>query len=338
MMKREISIAFQTDKSAAQYIALAKLVNEYDFDAVSVYCDAPYHPPFAPLMLMAPHIERARVGVAAASPSRIHPIDMAAQTALLADLARGGVYVGLARGAWLNAHAIQEHQPALRAIREAVGVIRYLLSGQTGGYQGEVYRLAAHVRAPYPLPDYPVPILIGTWGPRLCALAGEIADEVKIGGSANPDIVPVIRRYVATGEAQAGRATGSVGIVVGAVTVVDQDRQLARHAARRAVALYLPVVAGLDSTLTLEPQFIEGMRTLANRGDWDSAGGMVSDELLDRFAFSGNASDIVDQANRVFAAGASRIEFGTPHGLTSEGGILILGQQVLPALRGVWPA
>jgi 5,10-methylenetetrahydromethanopterin reductase len=335
-MKREISIAFQTDKTAAQYVALAKLVNNYDFDAVSVYCDAPYHPPYAPLMLMAPHIERARVGVAAVPPSRIHPIDIAAQTALLAEIARGGVYVGLARGAWLSDHAITKHRPALQAIREAVDIIRYMLSGQTGGYQGEVYQLTSHVRAPYPVPDRPVPILVGTWGQRLGALAGEIADEVKIGGSANPDIVPVMRRYVATGEQKAGRSSRSVSIVIGAVSVVDEDRDRARHAARRAVALYLPVVAGLDPTAVIEPAFIERMQGLVNQGDWDSAARMISDDLLDKFAFSGSAHDIIDHANRLFAAGASRIEFGTPHGLPSERGIQILGQQIIPALRGIW--
>ena len=48
----EISIAFQTDKTPEQYIALAKLVDQYDFDAVSVYCDAPFHPSYGPLLLM----------------------------------------------------------------------------------------------------------------------------------------------------------------------------------------------------------------------------------------------------------------------------------------------
>lgn len=336
-MKREISIAFQTDKSAAQYVALAKLVNLYDFDAVSVYCDAPFHPPYPPLMLMAPHIERARVGAAAIPPSRIHPIDIAAQTALLAEMARGGVYVGIARGAWLDDHGIAEHQPALQAIREAVDVIRYMLSGQAGGYQGEVYRIAHHVRAPYPVPDQPVPILIGTWGQQLCAIAGEIADEVKIGGSANPDIVPVIGRYIATGEERAGRSAHSVGIVVGAVSVVDEDRAQARRAARRSVALYLPVVAGLDPTLSIEPTFIARLRMFANQGDWDSAASLISDDLLDRFAFSGSANDIIEQANALFVAGARRIEFGTPHGLKPETGIHILGAQVIPALRRTWP-
>jgi 5,10-methylenetetrahydromethanopterin reductase len=187
------------------------------------------------------------------------------------------------------------------------------------------------------VPGQPVPILIGTWGQRLCAIAGEIADEVKIGGSANPDIVPVIRRYIAAGGEQAERSAHSVGIVVGAVSVVDEDRDRARRAARRSVALYLPVVAGLDPTLSIEPEFIARLQMLANQGDWDSAASLISDDLLDRFAFSGSAHDIIEQANALYAAGARRIEFGTPHGLKPESGISLLGTQVIPALRGTWP-
>ena len=62
MTKRELSIAFQTDKRAQDYIDLAKLVNQYAFDAVTVYCDAPYHPSYGPLLLMAPHIEQSAIG------------------------------------------------------------------------------------------------------------------------------------------------------------------------------------------------------------------------------------------------------------------------------------
>ena len=40
-----------------------------------------------------------------------------------------------------------------------------------------------------------------------------------------------------------------VGIVVGAVTVVDEDGDAARERARREVAMYLEVVGGLDPTL-----------------------------------------------------------------------------------------
>ena len=43
-----------------------------------------------------------------------------------------------------------------------------------------------------------------------------------------------------------------------------------------------------------------------------------------------------DGLQELLAAGANRIEFGTPHGLKPDNGIQMLGQQVIPALRSVW--
>ncbi len=321
----KISIALQTDKTAAEYIALAQLIDRYDFDVVSVYCDAPFHPSYAPLLLMAPHLTRARLGPAAIAPTRIHPIDIAAQSALLSEIAQGGVYIGLARGAWLSDHGIPDS--SIQTIREAAAVIRYLLSHGTGGYEGQIFRLAPHVRPPYPTPSEPLPLLIGSWGRKLCALAGEIADEVKVGGSANPDIVPIIRGYIAEGGARA------VGIVLGAVTVVDEDRERARAEARRSVALYLPVVAPLDPTVQVEAGLISRLQVLVEANNLEGAARLISDDLLNRFAFAGNPSDLIDHALSLHAMGVSRIEFGTPHGLPSAQGIHLIGKYVIPALR-----
>ncbi|MGQ9908470.1 MAG: LLM class flavin-dependent oxidoreductase [Candidatus Flexifilum sp.] len=328
---RQVSIALQTDKHAREYIALAQVIDRYAFDVVSVYCDAPFHPSYAALLLMAPHLRRARVGPAAIPPGRIHPIDIAAQTALLAQLAAGGVYIGLSRGAWLADHGIPETSIAM--VREAADVVRYLLSGGTGGYDGAIYRIAPHVRAPYPLPDGPIPLLIGTWGRKLAALAGRIADEVKIGGSANPAIVPVMRSYIDEGNRLADGTCRDVGIVMGAVTVCAVDRARARAAARRSVALYLPVVAPLDPTVSIEPELIARLQGRVEAGDLDGAAALISDDLLDRFAFAGDPDDLIAQAEALYAAGAARIEFGTPHGLTSVEGIQLIGERVLPALR-----
>jgi 5,10-methylenetetrahydromethanopterin reductase len=333
--RREISIAFQTDKTPAQYVALAQFVDQYDFDRVSVYCDAPFQPSYGPLLLMAPHIRRARLGPAAVAPSRIHPLDMAAETALLAHLAAGGVYLGIARGAWLEQHGIRELHPPIQAIRESIDIVRLLLEGRGGGYDGQVFKIASHVRAPYLLPEQPLPIMIGSWGKKLCAVAGQLADEVKIGGSANPDVVPVIRAYIAEGEKTVGRTAGSVGIAIGAVSVCDEDREAARAAARRSVALYLPVVAPLDPTVQVEPELIARLQTLADQQAYDDAARLISDDLLERFAFAGNAADLVRQAEALYAAGATRIEFGTPHGLSDpQVGIRLIGEKVIPALKG----
>lgn len=334
MANRELSIAFQTDKRAGEYIALAKLVNQYAFDVVTVYCDAPYHPSYGPLLLMAPHIERARIGPSGIAPSRIHPLDIAAQTALLADLAAGGVYIGLVRGGWLAEHGIRELEPPIGAIREAADIIQKLLAEESAGYQGRVYQIAEHVRAPYPLSAAPIPLQIGTWGRKLAALAGEIADEVKIGGSANPDIIPLISDYIAAGEARAGRPRGSVKIVIGAVSVIDEDREAARWVARKAVSLYLPIVSKLDKTLEIDPELMARVQARVNAGQDEAAARLIPDDILDRFIFAGEPRDIIEQCGRLYDAGAQRIELGTPQGVHEAAtGIHLIGQQVIPALR-----
>lgn len=337
MTNREISIAFQTDKRAGDYIALAKLVNQYAFDAVTVYCDAPYQPSYGPLLLMAPHITKARLGPAGVPPSRMHPIDIAAQTALLADLAAGGVYIGLVRGGWLADHGIKELRPPISAMREAVDIIRALLAGESAGYKGRVYQIAEHVRAPWPRPARRIPLQIGTWGAKLAALAGEVADEVKIGGSANPDVIPLIADYIAVGEARVGRNPGAVKIVIGAVSVVDDDREAARWVARKAVSLYLPIVSKLDPTLEIDPELMSRIEAQVKAGDDDAAARLIPDDILDRFIFAGDPSDIIEGCARLYEAGAQRVELGTPHGaVEAASGIRLIGEQVIPALRRGW--
>jgi len=330
--KRESSIAFQTDKTPAEYIALARLVNDYAFDVVSVYGDAPFQPSYGPLLLMAAHLDRARIGPACVAPSRMPPIDMAGDTALLDQLTNGRAYLGIARGAWLARHGVREVTPPLAAIRDSVEIVSRLLAGDDAGYEGRVFSMEPGVRLPYAVRRPRVPVLIGTWGAQLGALAGELADEVKLGGCANPAMVPLMRDWIAEGERKMGREPESCGVVVGAVCVVDEDGAEAKRAVKRDLALYLPVVAALDRTVQLDPALVALMDALVNAGDRDGAAALISDDLLAKFAFAGTPDEVATQARACYEAGAQRVEFGTPHGLSAEIGIRLLGERVLPRL------
>jgi 5,10-methylenetetrahydromethanopterin reductase len=331
-VKREVSIAFQTDKTPAEYRGLAQLVEQYAFDAVTVYGDLPFQPSYGALHLMSKYLTRARLGPACVCPSRMTPLDMASETALLDHLTNGRAYLGIARGAWLERHGIREVKPPVTAIRESVEIVRQLLRGDDSGYQGEVYQIAAGVKLGTPILRQQVPILIGTWGAKLAAVAGELADEVKLGGCANPAIVPVMQQWIAAGERSTGRQIGTVDVVVGAVCVVDLDGRAAKNMVKRDLALYLPVVAGLDKTVQVEPELLERIAWLVDGGQRDEAAALISDDLLAKFAFAGTPDDLIAHAHALFAAGASRIEFGTPHGLDPQTGIRLLGERVLPAL------
>ena len=161
-----------------------------------------------------------------------------------------------------------------------------------------------------------VPLLVGGWGPRMVALAGEIAEELKVGGSANPNIVAVMRKRLAVGAARVGRSPEATGIVLGAVTVVDEDGAAARRLARSAVERYYRLVARFDPTAPLAAD-----------------GSELPDDVLDLFAFAGTPDDVARHASEVFAAGASRVEFGAPFGLDPGRGLLLLGERVLPLVR-----
>lgn len=329
--RRELSIGLQSDKRPDDYAELARMIEGYGFDVLSIYSDLLYQPPIVPLTIAAQATNRIRLGPASLNPNTLHPLEIAGQIATLDTVSNGRAYLGLSRGAWLDEIGVEQPRPIAR-MREAIDVIERLLSGVAGEYVGHHFRLAPHHRLRYPVQRERVPLLIGSWGEQLLTLAGARADEVKIGGSANPEIVPVVSRWIANGAASAGRTTDDIGICLGAVTIVDEDRDLARSLIRREMAMYLPVVAALDPTVSVDPGLVARMAQLVASGDPIAAGAIIPDDLLDRFAFAGNPSDIIAQCEALFEAGTTRIEFGTPHGVTAERGLRLLGERVLREL------
>ena len=323
MTSREVSIAFQSDKRPDEYRELARLAERSGFDVVSVYNDLFFQPAIYPLLLMAQVTERVRLGPAALNPYTLHPAEIAGQIAALDAVSSGRAYLGLVQGSWLDALGIDPRRP-LTAIREAVEVIRRLLAGDESGFEGEQFSLTPGARLRYETLRADVPLMIGTWGVRVAAYAGEVAAELKIGGTANPDLVPVMRSRV---------GNDHVRVVVGAVTVVDDDAEAARRRAREEAALYFPVVAGLDPTLDVPAGLVEEVRTLVDARQQAAAGRLIPDALLDKLAFSGTAEDVARQAAALYDAGAARVEFGTPHGLTPRRGVQLLAERVVPVLR-----
>jgi 5,10-methylenetetrahydromethanopterin reductase len=146
-------------------------------------------------------------------------------------------------------------------------------------------------------------------------------------------MVPVIRERLCPGAEQAGRSAEDVGIVLGAVTVVAADGAAARAKARREVAMYLAVVADLDPTANVPADLLARVKTETAAGRHDEAAGLIPDDLLDLFAFSGTPDQVAAQAQRLIDAGVHRVEFGTPHGLTNDQGVSLIGAEVVPMLR-----
>ena len=325
-MRRSVSIAFQTDKSISAYGPLAKAVEDYGFAGVSVYNDMLYQPSWLPLLEIARHTERVRIGPAAVNPFTCHPINIASNIALIDEASHGRAYLGLARGGWLDFVGVEPKQP-ITSLREAFGCIRHLLSQSTEPYEGKVFPLAGGEALRWKIQRPDLPFLLGTWGPKTLAACVNEISEIKLGGTTNPTAVAQMQASIAQ------NSNEDIGLVVGAVTVVDTDGKAARDLVRREAALYLPIIASLDQSLDIEPELLARIKEAADAYDFERAGSYISDDLLQRIAFGGTPDQVADQASALFEAGAQRIEFGTPHGLTTAEGLRLLGEHVLPALR-----
>jgi 5,10-methylenetetrahydromethanopterin reductase len=313
--ERELGLGLQTDKRLAEYGPLAEAAEDAGFDVVTTFNDLWFQPALPALLEIARATKRVRVGPSCLNPFTLHPVEIAGQIAMLDAATDGRAFLGLARGAWLESLAVDQSDP-VTAVREAWEIVTHLLAGDESAFAGERFTLSQGSRLRYERRRSSVPLLVGTWSRNLAVFAGKAAQEVKIGGSANPEIVPVMRERI---------GNDHVRIVLGAVTVVDEDGARARSIARREVAMYLAVVAELDPTVALDPDLLTRVRS------GDSA--EIPDDVLDRFAFAGTPAQLVEHAEAVFAAGAGRIDFGTPHGVPEKHGVELLCTQVLPRLR-----
>jgi 5,10-methylenetetrahydromethanopterin reductase len=319
----ELGLGLQTDKRPGEYAALARIAERAGFDVVTTFNDLWYQPALPALLEIAAATDRVRVGPSCLNPFTVHPVELAGQTATL-DLASGGrAFLGLAAGAWLDPLGVEQRRP-VTTIAEAWEVVSRLLGGDRSGFEGEVFRLEPGAGLAYAPERERVPLLVGTWSPGLTAFAAERADELKLGGTANPAMVRLARRRL---------GAAGVGVVAGAVTVVDHDGARAREHARRRVAMYLDVVAALDPTGALDPELLATLRARVAEGDTDGAARLVSDETLDLFAFAGTPAQVAAQALALFDAGARRVEFGSPHGLDERAGVELLAREVVPQLR-----
>jgi 5,10-methylenetetrahydromethanopterin reductase len=330
-MQPQLTIALQTDKPLSAYGPLAAKAEAYGFDGVSVYNDLWYQPAWLPLLEIARHTNRVRIGPAAVNPFTTHPIEIAGNLALLDEASNGRAYCGFARGAWLDAIGLAPPKP-VAALREALACVRHLLRQDKAPLTGDHFPLQGGHRLRWQPIRAGTPFLLGSWGPKTIRACLPFVSEIKLGGTANPGAARWLKSFLQEQRAESGDAS-HVGVVCGAVTVVDKDGRAARELARREVALYLPVVAGLDPTVTIEPDRLAGIRQAMHTYDLDRATTYISDELLQTFAFVGTPDEIIEQSLKLFAAGADRIEWGTPHGLSPENGLALLGNIVLPNVQ-----
>jgi alkanesulfonate monooxygenase SsuD/methylene tetrahydromethanopterin reductase-like flavin-dependent oxidoreductase (luciferase family) len=184
-------------------LRVTRAAEEAGLDLVGIQ-DHPYQRRFLDawtlIATLVPATERIRFFLTVANLPLRPPAMLAKATASLDLISGGRVEMGLGGGAYWDAIvAIGEPRKspgeALRAVREAIEVMRLLWSGERSvRYEGEFYSL--HGVKPGPRPAHEIGIWLGSVGPRMHRLTGELSD-----GWAAP--IPYYLPYEKWGDSQA---------------------------------------------------------------------------------------------------------------------------------------
>jgi len=196
----------------------ARLCDAAGYDLIGIQ-DHPYQSRFLDtwtlLAVLAGQTERVRFFPDVVNLPLRPPAVLAKAAASLDVMSGGRVELGLGAGAfWEGIHALggEKRTPgeAVRALEEAIHVIRLLWSGRRGvKFEGQFYQLrGAHSG---PVPAHPMGIWLGALGPRMLNLTGRLADGwVPSSSYVPPAELPAMQARIDEGAAEAGRDPAAI--------------------------------------------------------------------------------------------------------------------------------
>ena len=285
-------------------------------------------------MWIASRTERIVVGSSVALVYYRHPLIAAQAATTISDVSGGRLVLGLGLG----------HEPRNRALgvsfekplgdmRRYVTTVRDLLEGRTV-YPDLPVQTDWGDRLTIRRPQEAVPIMMAASGPRMVALAGELADRVSL--SFTPLVsLPAVRAQADAGARRAGRGAGTVQLDLMVHAVVDEDLGKAREAARAALAYWV----GLPRfTVALReagfPEEATRIRRAFARGDQAGIRAATTDAVVDAFALVGPRSRIRDRIDELRGQGLD-VPILMPNPIEADEGYRAALERTLGALAPI---
>jgi probable F420-dependent oxidoreductase len=266
------------------------------------------HDPFVALAVAAEHTTRVQLGTAIAIAFARTPMNLAYLANDLQLVTGGRFTLGL--GSQVRPHVVHRYgavwsEPA-RRMREVVRAIDAIFttweSGERLAFEGEFYRHTLMIPAfdPGPNPFGRPPVYVGGFGPRMVAVAGEVADGLithpfTTRESLESVTLPALER----GLAESGRTRADVQVVCATLVVTagrEEELERLRGIARQQLAFYGSTPA-YASTLEchgwgdLHPE----LNRLSKAGRWEEMAGLIDDDVLEAIAVVGEPASIAPQ-------------------------------------------
>ncbi len=307
----------------ADFADLARRAESVGYDAVLV--EETKDDPYQLLALGAAATDRIGVGTSVAMAFPRSPTVTAMSAWSLQKLSGGRFVLGLGsqvRGHMRRRFGLDWHPPA-PWMRDYIGAVRAVWrTWQTGeplAYESEHYSLSLMVPLFDPGPiDHPeIPIHVAAIGPNMCAVAGEVADGVRLHPICTERFIDErVRPSVDRGLDRAGRAATEVEVCMKPLvgTAADEAKLAAvTRTVRARVAFYLSTPA-YRRVFDLHDwgDLADRAATLSKAGRWEELSEMVPDEVLHTVATLGTHDEIADRLIDRYDGRVDRIEFSMP--------------------------
>ncbi len=304
-----LSVLVPGDQRPDELVAFAVEVERLGYGTLFHADERFFRDVYALLAPVAAATSRLRFGPLTADPYTRHPAIHAMAIGTLAELSAGRAVLGLGPGSSGFQTLGIDRTRVVTRLREAVDLVRLLLTSEDNvTYDGSIFRFVNDRLGFGPLP--PVPIVIGTRGPKVLRLAGEVADEVLIGGYCSRPTVEWALRHVDGGATRAGRPAGEPAVRVMVYAAVDDDRAAALDAARWGALVALWSSLGLLDELPLgvpvPGELLDYMRSTQKSFHpeaMEPGMRLIPDELMDPLSVAGTPEECAAKLGALAAAG-----------------------------------
>ncbi len=284
------------------------------------------HDPFFPLVLAAKQTRRIELCTAVAIAFARNPMLLANIGWDLQALSKGRFILGL--GSQIRPHITRRFsmpwsRPAAR-MRELVMAIQAIWKNWNEGgrldFRGEFYQhtLMTPMFSPGPNPYGDPKIYLAGVGPKMTAVAGEVADgffthPFHTRKSWHESTLPALE----AGLAKAGREWKDFDISFQLMVVSGHNDEAFEKSAgivRQQIAFYGSTPA---YRVALEAHGWGDLQTelnlLSKQGNWAEMGKRVTDEVMQEFAVVGPMNEIADKIRARIGEYADRVSFGVPY-------------------------
>jgi len=343
----KFGLAFQASQQDEHYLKCLRLAEKYGFDMFQVYDDLLFRPAWSVLDHLAPYVRDSRanltIGPGVTNPYHYNPAVIAALIADLHQTTKGKAFLMIGRGAFHDLVGITTERP-IQSLREAVTIIHNLTRGKHEAVNGKRFNLKAEAELRWAPPDgwdsgvdspSQIPIWIGTWGWKMCELAGSMREVSGVMASSiiDPRYIVALRSHLELGAKKASRSPDSIELGLVSGTVVSKDREAAFKLAREAIMPYMPYLSPMTEFVGIDKSELDGIREALALGDTKLATSLVSEKSVNAFKPWGTPDDIIEKVSKLDGTGLTRLNFGFGRGLSDLEGIELLGEEVLPYFR-----